>query len=126
MTLRRSTMRPTPPVDHRSEPGYSAWHKPVWGYCAACDEGLQRLERHHVFHEQHVRAVRPDLVWDLRNSLKLGAHCRCHSRHTTAAERLSASLIGDEARTFGIEVFGDGAMELYVARYYRTDAEALA
>lgn len=124
--MRRSTLKPAPPVDHRNEPGYREWHKPVFGDCARCGEGEQRLERHHLFHEQHVRAIRPDLVWDLRNSLKLGAYCRCHSRHTTAAERLSASLIDHEARAFGVEVFGEDAMELHIARYYRTDAEAVS
>ena len=115
--MRRSTLRALPPVDRTGEPGYRAWHAPVYGRCAVCGAGPMRLERHHVIAEQHVRAAHGD-PWDLRDSWLLGAHCRCHSRHTTAAQRLPASGIPAPAIEFAIELLGAEPADLYFDRYY--------
>ena len=114
--MRRVPMRTAPPVDRTHEPGYKAWHAPVFGRCAVCDHP-GRLERHHILHEQHV----PDeaRVWDLANSLLLGVHCRCHSRHTNAAERLPASAITPGNLAFMVELLGEDQAADYVVRYYR-------
>lgn len=114
--MRRTPLLAKPPTDHSSEPGYKAWHAAVYGNCAVCDHP-GRLERHHVLHEQHV--VDPARVWDLANSLLLGVHCRCHSRHTTAAERLPASAITAQNLAFMVELLGEDRAADYVVRYYR-------
>ena len=79
-----------------------------------------RLERHHVIAEQRVRREGGD-PWDLRNSWLLGAYCKCHSRQTTAAERLPAAKIPPDAVEFGIELLGQERWELEVERYYRSE-----
>jgi hypothetical protein len=118
--VRRTPLKAVPPVDRSGEPGYRAWKAPVFGCCALCGGGSQRLERHHCMSEQHVRAIDPAKVWDIRNSLVLGMHCsaRCHSRHTTAAARLPASLIPAPAIEFMIELVGAERADLYIDRYY--------
>lgn len=122
MTLRRVPLRPVPPADHRDEPGYWEWHAPVFGTCTSCGHP-GRLERHHVVSEQRIRAEKGEdagaWCWRLSNSILLGVHCRCHSRQTTAAERLPASLIPPAAVAFAEELLGEDAAELYLVRYYR-------
>lgn len=29
--MRRVPLRPAPPADHRAEPGYREWHRPIYG-----------------------------------------------------------------------------------------------
>jgi hypothetical protein len=116
--LRRTELRLVPPVDRRGEPGYRAWHSTVFGNCAVCGIGTQRLERHHVVAEQHLRAIGVP-CWDLRDSLLVGAHCRCHRNHTTAASRIPASKLTPESIEFAIEVLGAEVAELYLERYYQ-------
>ena len=118
--MRRVPLRLVAPVDRSGEPGYRAWHAPVFGHCSVCGEGPGRLERHHVVHEQHVRAE-GGAPWDLRNSWLLGTHCPCHSRHTSAAQRLPASKLPAEAIEFAIELLGAGPADLYFDRYYAPD-----
>lgn len=113
--MRRVPLRTAPPADHSSQPGWREWTAAVFGDCAACGHP-GRLERHHVVHAQHVRD--PAKVFDLRNSLLLGVHCRCHSRHTTAAERLPASAITADNLAFMLELLGEDAAALYIGRYY--------
>lgn len=115
--VRRVELRAVPPPDRSGEPGYREWHASVYGCCAVCG-WRGRLERHHVVLEQHVRAEGGD-PWCLDNSLLLGTHCRCHSRHTTAAERLPISLIGPEAIAFAQELLGEDQAAAYFVRYYR-------
>lgn len=117
--MRRVPLKAALPADHRSEAGYREWHAPIFGQCANCGTGPQRLERHHAIHEQHVR-LEGGAPWDLRNSIALGVHlCRCHSRHTTAAERLPVSLVGPVQLGFALELLGEDRTALYLARYYR-------
>ena len=120
MTLRRTTMRPAPPVDRRSEPGYSEWKKPVYGRCANCGED-GHLIRHHVVRESDVRAIDETKAWCLSNSLLLGMWCKCHSAHHSAASRLPRSIIPAEAVQFAIELLGQDGWELYAARHYRSE-----
>ena len=117
MTLRRTTLKPSPPADHRSEPGHAAWHKPVYGRCANCGED-GRLVRHHVVRESDVRAIDESAAWNLANSLLLGMWCKCHSSHHGAASRLSRSIIPPAAVQFGIGLLGEDGWELYLERRY--------
>jgi hypothetical protein len=116
--VRRSPLLAKPPADRSGEPGYRAWHAPVYGCCEVCAAGPGRLERHHVIHAQHVRAIDPAREWDLANSLLLFTHCRCHRDHTSAAARLPASKIPAEALEFAVELLGQERTEDYIARYY--------
>lgn len=113
--MRRVVLRSRPPMDHSGEPGYKAWHAPIFGRCAVCQQP-GRLVRHHVVLEQHCRAegVSP---WDMRNSLELGMHCRCHRDHHGAARRLPLAKVPGDAVDFCTELYGEGAGG-YLARYY--------
>ena len=115
--MRRSPLRPKPPPDHRDEPGYWEWKALTWGECAVCGERGQ-LERHHVVSEQHVRREGGD-PYALANSMLLGLFCRCHSRHTNAAERLPASAITAQNLAFMVSLLGEDRTAGYIARYYR-------
>ncbi len=115
--MRRSGLRPRPPLDHRSEPGYAAWHAPIFGVCSVCGQ-RGPLERHHVVGEQVVRRERGD-PYDLRNSLELGRYCACHRRHTSAVARLPVSVLRSEHLAFMVELLGEDRAALYVVRYYR-------
>lgn len=107
-----SRRRPERPL----EPGYKAWHTPVFGRCEACGKpGL--LLRHHVVLEQHVRAAGGD-PYDLRNAMALGYYsCACHRHHHHAVRRLSIRAVPDEAVAFCSELLGPAA-GAYLSRYY--------
>lgn len=113
--MRRTELRAVPPPDRTSEPGYREWHAPVYGRCAVCGE-RGRLVRHHVVMAQHCQAEGAD-PWDLRNSMGLGMHCRCHRAHHAAAERIRVACLPDAAIDFCVDVFGPGA-GAYLSRYY--------
>jgi hypothetical protein len=113
--VRRTPLKASPPADHSHEEGYREWKTPTFGRCQGCGKpGLR--ERHHVVAEQHVRAEGGD-PYDLRNGMQLGMHCRCHSRHTNAAQRLPLARVPDEAIAFASELFGAGA-GAYLSRHY--------
>jgi len=114
--MRRTDLRPRPPADHRSEPGYREWTKPTYGHCAVCGEEGP-LERHHVIKRQHLRAEGLP-VWDLRNSMLLGRYCRCHSRHTNAAVLIPLAAVPVEAQLYAVELLGEARAADYLARFY--------
>lgn len=113
--MRRPPLQVRPPVDHSGEPGYRAWHAPIFGCCAVCSQP-GRLVRHHVVTERHVREAGGD-PFDMRNSLALGMHCRCHRDHHGAARRLPLAKLPGDAVDFCTELYGEGAGD-YLARYY--------
>jgi hypothetical protein len=114
--VKRTPLRARP-VDHSGEPGYRAWKKAEHGSCAACGaRGL--LLRHHVIHEQHVRALGGD-PYDLRNAIQLGYYaCACHREHHAAVRRLPRAILPPEAVEFATELLGAGPAEAYLSRYY--------
>jgi hypothetical protein len=116
--VKRSPLRARPPVDHRSEPGYRAWHTPVYGCCCACGaRGL--LLRHHVVTEAHVRAAGGD-PWDLDNAMALGYYaCTCHRDHHHCVRKIALAAVPDAAVTFACELLGEHQAAEYLARYYR-------
>lgn len=116
--MRRSTLRPRPPVDRSAEPGYREWHAPIFGTCEVCGMGHQPLERHHVMHEQHVRRE-AGWAYDMRNSIEIGRYCACHRQHTSATRRLPASKIPQPALAFMVELLGEDRTADYIVRYYR-------
>lgn len=110
-------MRPKPPADHRSEPGYREWTTPPpRGKCACCGEDGPR-ERHHVIKAQHLRAEGLP-VYDLRNAMLLGRWCRCHSRHTNAAVKIPLRLVPPEAVEYALELLGPERGADYLSRHY--------
>lgn len=115
--MKRTPLRPQPPAERRSDPGWREWHEPTYGRCEACGAaGL--LIRHHVVLEQHVRSHGGD-PWDLANSLLLGAYaCRCHSEHHAATRRLSLALLPDAALAFAVDLLGEQPAAIYLRRYY--------
>jgi hypothetical protein len=115
--MRRSALRPRPPIDHSTEAGYREWHAPIFGCCSACGE-RGPLERHHVVTERHVRLAGGD-PYDLRNSLELGRYCLCHRDHTSAARRLKVSVLTSEHLAFMVELLGEDRACAYVVRMYR-------
>lgn len=114
--MRRSELLAKPPADLSSEPGYREWKKPTFGACSVCG-ATGRLERHHVIALQHCRMLGAPL-FDLRDSMLLGAHCRCHRDQTSAAARIPLSKVPPEAREFAVELLGEPAAEEYLARFY--------
>ena len=126
--MKRSELRRKPSALARSplrtkrkprpvEPGREAWVFPHAGCCACCGVNVPHLERHHLIAKQAVRREgRPDLVWDLRNSVLLSPHC--HSLHTNAVRRLPVALVSEAARAFAAELFGEAKSDAYFARTY--------
>jgi hypothetical protein len=116
--VKRSPLRARPPADRRSEPGYVAWHAPVYGECAVCGK-RDRLVRHHVVLQQHVRALGAD-PWDLRNSILIGSGfaCSCHRSHHVACRRLPLDKVPDAAIVFAVLLLGEERAQDYLGRYY--------
>jgi hypothetical protein len=116
--VKRSPLVPRPGPDRRGEPGYRAWHTPVYGCCSACGaRGL--LLRHHVITEAHVRAAGGD-PWDLDNAMALGYYaCTCHRDHHHAIRRIPRAKVPDAAVMFAAELLGSERAEDYLARHYR-------
>lgn len=102
-----------------------AWKTPRKGACAVCGaQGL--IFRHHVIYEQAIRrAGRPELAWDQRNALDIGAPetCTCHHDQHWAVRRIPRSLVSVDAREFAIEVLGYEPALLYFLRFYGADPE---
>lgn len=114
--MRRVPLAPARPADRTGEPGYREWHTPSFGRCGVCGKpGL--LIRHHVVLEQHVRAAGGD-PWDLRNALRLGAHCPCHRAHHGSSRRIPAARIPPAAIEFALALFGAELADAYFDRYY--------
>lgn len=123
--LRRSSglrTRPRPPA---REEGQAEWKTPRWGFCAVCGaEGL--IVRHHILTERRVRdAGRPDLAYDQRNALDVGAQgtCVCHGAHHAAIKdgrpfRIPLPLISLAAMEFASEVLGEDGALMYFVRFY--------
>lgn len=76
-----------------------------------------RLERHHVVELKHCKAEGMPL-FNLTNGMLLCS--RCHSRHTSATERLSRRRLPAAALVFGEQHLGADRFGLYLARYYGT------
>jgi 5-methylcytosine-specific restriction endonuclease McrA len=118
--MKRSPLRTRPAVDHRDEPGYGAWHAPVFGLCAVCG-ARGRLVRHHVVLAQHVRALSGP-AWDLRNAMALGYFaCCCHRDHHHAVRRIPLARVPAAAIAFADELLGDAMAHAYLTRYYAAD-----
>lgn len=101
------------------------WKLRRTGRCSAC--GVQGpLIWHHIVYEQLViKARRPEMRWDPRNALPLGApvpwggRCRCHDNHHAGGDgKLPFSLIKREALDFAYEVLGVGPAVNFFARRY--------
>jgi 5-methylcytosine-specific restriction endonuclease McrA len=97
------------------EPGEMAWKERQSGRCENCGVSALRLERHHVIELKHCKAEGLPL-YDLENSILLCP--RCHSRHTSATERLSRRKLSAVALAFGEQRLGVERFGLYLARYY--------
>ena len=97
------------------EPGEAAWKERRSGHCENCERLAPRLERHHVIELKHCKAEGLPL-YDLENSMLLCS--RCHSRHTSAMERISRLHLPVVAVAFGERMLGWERFGLYLARYY--------
>lgn len=118
--MKRTPLRPRPPVDRSGEPGRREWKTPLVGRCANCGaRGL--LLRHHVIAEQHVRRAGGD-PWDLANAMALGYYaCACHRDHHSAVRRLPLSRLPDNALAFAVDLLGEAGAADYLRRYYSPD-----
>ena len=128
--MKRSALaRRTPLRARRRRPvtlvGREAWKTPRKGYCAVCGtHGL--VFRHHILYERKViEAGHPELVYDLRNALDIGADatCSCHHDHHHALRngqpwRIPRRLISLEAERFAAEVLGEGPARVFFQRFY--------
>lgn len=97
------------------EPGELEWKDRPSGRCENCGQYVYRLERHHVVELKHCKAEGLPR-YSLENGMLLCA--RCHSRHTTATERISRRKLPAAALAFGEERLGADRFGLYLARYY--------
>lgn len=144
--MRRSRLKPgkglrSAPAASRTDPGAAArrtrpsarpagveedygaraeWKTARRGKCAVCGQRGVVL-RHHVITERHVREANGD-PWDLRNSMDVGAFCRCHANHHAAVRRIPLDLVPDAALTFAVDLYGDVKAAAYFVRYYHTDS----
>lgn len=114
--MKRSALRRRTP-SARTDPDRIAWKaEPHAGFCeCGCDRFSLHLQRHHVIYEQHCRAAHGS-VWDLANSMLL--HPDCHRQHHAAIHRVSVDVLPEKALAFAVDLFGEAAAALYIARYY--------
>lgn len=99
--------------------------------CAVCGRGATMnvdgvkipnpWQAHHVVEKQKLRAEgRMDVVWDIRNSLRL---CEepCHGRHTRGSERVGLSVLTDDNYEFAWHVLGMASADYLRKRYNGKD-----
>lgn len=81
--------------------------------CANCGQRRIDLQVHHVVTQEELKNIkRKDLLWDRRNGLVL---CElCHSRHTSAFQRVTRDKLRVENIDFALEI--DHGW--YLDRYY--------
>lgn len=104
--------------------------------CAVCGRGAtinvdgtklpNPWQAHHVVEKQKLRAEgRMDLVWDIRNSLRL---CEepCHGRHTRGNQRVKLSALTDDNYEFAWYVLGMASADYLRSRYNGTDPRWVA
>lgn len=95
-----------------------AFHEAAWAQrvCAVCGASGE-YESHHVIERQKLRIIgRLDLVWDLRNALRLCGDC--HAKHTGGWRRVFLSRLTDENYEFAWFVLGMEAAD-YLRRIYQ-------
>lgn len=80
----------------------------VWNERGACEIDAPhvcdgRVENHHVIDREKLKEIgRPDLVFDVRNRLRVDY--RTHRRHTTAVERIPFEWLPPAAIEFAREL----------------------
>lgn len=119
---RKSSLRSRPKHIDRTDPARMAWKTPMWSACTVCGK-VGWLINHHVLAEQHIPEERPELLYDLRNAMRVGvdATCLCHARHTNAFQRIPITLISEQAWEFARELFGEETARAYFERRYAAE-----
>ena len=115
----RTTQKPRP-----SDVECAIFTEPSGGYCdCGCGRFAIWRDNHHVIPQQLIkREGRQDLLWDIRNRMRL--HRFCHERHTNCSHKLSISVVPDAALVFAVEFFGDDQRAAdWFCRHYGPELE---
>lgn len=124
MALSRRTRTGRPNSDRRyrtskeiEEANRNAFHEAAWKQrvCQACGAG-GGYETHHVVEKKKLKQDgRLDLVWDIRNALRL---CHgCHAAHTYGYRRVNLQDLTDDNYEFALFFLGRAASS-YLRRHY--------